>query len=547
MNKLNHLLIFLFLLTVSLLVSCAQQLSPGGGPSDNTPPQLINSEPPQYSTNFNAKEIELKFNEFITLKDLNKFLLISPPTQNQPEIVASGKKIKIRITDTLLPNTTYQLYLGDAITDIHEGNRHENFNYIFSTGPIIDSLKIKGTVLNASDLTPAEGVNIQVYDAKADSIAYKGLPKYISKTNKSGEYKIEAMAPGNYVVIALMDKNSNYTFENSSDKIGFLNSQLLLITDTANAYRDVEQLSIFEEIPDKQFIKKSTNTSYGKIEFVFNKPLENPNFKLNYPALKTPWPYQYFSNRKDTLSLFYNEVFNDSISFIISDIDYTDTVNLKLYKKTDKMPKGQRSVEENKLNLFFTSIINGEILPNKSLFISSYIPLRDELNKKILIQTKKDSIWYELKKVNDRQYEVVNFKAKEKENYSLLLLPKNFTGITGLSNDSIKLKFKCAETASYGSFKLTKEDRLISENLLVELINDKGTIVYTGIFEGKEKLIEHILPGLYSFRIVIDENKDGIWTTGKFSRRINPEKVIVIKNQSIKKRFETEVLVKAKP
>ena len=547
MNKLNLLIYYLFLLTVLLLVSCAQQLNPVGGPTDNKPPQIIKSEPALYSTNFNTKEIELKFNEFITLKDLNKFLLISPPTKNQPEITASGKRIKIRITDTLLQNTTYQLYLGDAITDIHEGNKLENFNYIFSTGSVIDSLKIKGKVLNASDLSPVEGVNVQIYNSQADSIAYKGLPQYISKTNKNGEFKIEAMAPGNYVVIALLDKNNNYTFENSSDKIGFLNNSLLLSSDTSNNYKDLGELFIFEEIPDKQHIKKTTNTSYGRIELVFNRPLSNPSIKFNYPVLNAVWPYQYFSNRKDTLTLFYNETFNDSISCIISDAKYADTLNLKLFKKTERTAKGQRTVEESKLNLSFSGINNGEILPNKSLSITSNVPLKDELYNKILIQTKKDSIWFELKKINHREYEVLNFRAKEKENYSLFLMPKSFTSITGLSNDSVKLKFKCAETSSFGSFKLIKEEKLKSERLIVELKDDKGNILYKGLFEGKEKLIENLLPGIYSLNIVIDENRDGIWTTGKFSTREKPEKVMVIKDQSIKKRFETEVVLKLQP
>jgi hypothetical protein len=138
----------------------------------------------------------------------------------------------------------------------------------------------------------------------------------------------------------------------------------------------------------------------------------------------------------------------------------------------------------------------------------------------------------------------LNFRAKEKENYSLFLMPKSFTSITGLSNDSVKLKFKCAEISSFGSFKLIKEEKLKSERLIVELKDDKGNILYKGLFEGKEKLIENLLPGIYSLNIVIDENRDGIWTTGKFSTREKPEKVMVIKDQAIKKRFETEVVLK---
>ena len=55
--------------------------------------------------------------------------------------------MKIKFNETLLPNTTYKLAFGNAISDLNESNVLQNFEYIFSTGSTIDSLKISGQVL----------------------------------------------------------------------------------------------------------------------------------------------------------------------------------------------------------------------------------------------------------------------------------------------------------------------------------------------------------------------------------------------------------------
>lgn len=544
MNNLlfNHK--FILLLLSLVWISCAQQLTPGGGPIDNKAPALLNANPPLNGTNFNSKEIELKFNEFVTLKDLNKYLLISPPTKNTPEVVVSGKRVKIKIKDTLLANTTYQLYLGNAIADIHESNPLENFSYIFSTGNVIDSLKIRGKVVNASDRSNAEGVNVQVYSAQTDSIALKGMPKHISKTNKQGEYIIEAMAPGSYYVVALNDKNSNYTFENASDKIGFLNSAIELVPDTSRTHLLVDEINLFEETPDKQFIKKTNNTSYGRIEFLFNRTMNNPQVVFDYPKFSETWKYQYFSKYNDTLTIWYDQTFNDSLAIRIKADDYADTVRVNLMKKQTQSGKGDRKAGDSKLNLELMGINNGELLPDKNIVLKSFSPIKSVLNQKVMVKNKKDSLWCEIKKINDTRFEILGITTIDDNQYQLLILPNTFTNVLGISNDSIRISFKTPELSSFGSMKLVKEASLENKNLIVEIINEKGTKVAGSIFTDKITEFNLLLPDVYSIKVVVDEDRNGIWTTGNYKNKTQPEKVFYMKEQSVKKRFETEIIVK---
>lgn len=155
---LKHFLRIVFVLTtIFLLQQCAQVGTLTGGKRDTTPPKLQEAIPANQSTNFNSEKITLKFDEFVQLKDLNNQLIVTPKLKTQPEVEASGKTIHIYIKkEELLPNTTYRLFFGKAIADMHEGNSMENFDYVFSTGTTVDTTKIKGTITEAFNNKPAK-------------------------------------------------------------------------------------------------------------------------------------------------------------------------------------------------------------------------------------------------------------------------------------------------------------------------------------------------------------------------------------------------------
>ncbi|HET6989830.1 MAG TPA: Ig-like domain-containing protein, partial [Bacteroidia bacterium] len=142
----------LFAIFIALASSCAQILSPDGGAKDRTPPKVTSYTPDSAATNFTGKKIVLHFNEFVQLKDLQNQLIVSPPLNHDPDVTIRKKDIVIELKDTLLPNTTYTISFGNSISDITENNVLDNFRYVFSTGPVIDSLHLSGKIVNASTL-----------------------------------------------------------------------------------------------------------------------------------------------------------------------------------------------------------------------------------------------------------------------------------------------------------------------------------------------------------------------------------------------------------
>lgn len=249
-------------LSLAGLLGCASTGSPGGGLYDETPPFLVRSEPGEGAVQVSKQKIVMRFNENIKLDNANEKLTISPPQEKTPSILSNAKTLTIELQDTLKPDVTYTIDLGDAVQDNNEGNPMENLTLTFSTGDHIDTMKVKGTVLNAADLEPVAGAFVGIYRvANADSSATmpdkviyqsclnnKGQKDSLQlaidsivtlwpdsifslrpferagKTDSKGRFTISGVAPGYYRVFALKDGNTNYKYDTFDEDIAFLDS-----------------------------------------------------------------------------------------------------------------------------------------------------------------------------------------------------------------------------------------------------------------------------------------------------------------------------------
>lgn len=204
--------------------SCANPVAPTGGPLDETPPKVTQATPPNYSTEFQGGEVRIFFDEFVQLNDLSSKFLVSPPMEKLPEVRIRGRSIIMSVVEPLRENTTYNFFFGDAIRDITENNPMPNFQYVVSTGNYVDSLSLKGRVLDAFTLEPMERVYVMLYDDYNDSIPYLERPVYISLTDEHGFYTINNMREGDYKIFALNDVNANFLYDLPNEKIAFLDS-----------------------------------------------------------------------------------------------------------------------------------------------------------------------------------------------------------------------------------------------------------------------------------------------------------------------------------
>ncbi len=253
-------------ITITLLAAfllgreCAQQGSPSGGPRDEDPPKVVSCEPANYSTRFGSKRIEITFDEFIVLDNVNQELVVSPPMKEKPEVRLRKKTLIVEIADTLKENTTYTFNFGSAIKDLHEGNKLLNYEYAFSTGDVLDSLSVRGTLRNAVDLSvPDEPVTIMLYDDLRDSVPLTDIPLYVGRSDEKGNFSVNNLRPDLYKVFALKDGNYNLLYDLPTEVIGFLDTALRVDAEFARSI--LESSGMLDTVETDSLVRDSITTA----------------------------------------------------------------------------------------------------------------------------------------------------------------------------------------------------------------------------------------------------------------------------------------------
>ncbi|MBJ2173144.1 Ig-like domain-containing protein [Aureibaculum sp. A20] len=506
--------LFGFFLLVLFLTDCAKRGRPTGGDKDEDAPLLEKSFPANYSTNFKGKELKLIFDEYVKLKDVNTQLIISPPLKSSPLITPLGtasKTITIKILDTLKENTTYSFNFGQSVTDNNEGNVFNNFKFVFSTGPIIDSLKVSGNIKDAFNKKTDENVSVMLYEineAFNDSVIYKEKPYYVGNTLDSTVWEITNIKAGEYLLMALGDKSKNYTFDPKEDKIGFEQKNITIPTDSSFS------IKLFKEILPFRFTRPF-EVSKGHIQFGYEgladsikiEPLRvAPDFKS----------VSSFEKDKDTLNYYFNGSVADSIQFKVSNREIIDTVIVKLRsKKVD--------------TLRLTKLNSGEFQLKNQLKISSNLPLASVDTTKIdFFDQDTILVKYDMKISEDKSELIFNFEKKYNQKYTMDILPNSIFNFFEQSNDTIKYKFSTKKVEDYGKLFVTLKG-VKKFPIIVQLLSSKEKIVQE-IYATEEQQYDFIdlLPGKYLLRVIYDVNGNKKWDTGNFLRKEQPEKVIYL-------------------
>ena len=513
MNKALSNFIFIAFLCL-VFINCANRGTPEGGPKDELPPNITKSIPENYSTHFKAKEIRIYFDEYIKIKNLSKQLIISPPMKTPPEITPLGSAseyIKIKIYDTLQPNTTYALNFGNSITDNNEGNPYPYFRYVFSTGDYIDSLTVNGQITDAIKKETETFVSVMLYEMDStytDSIVYKETPKYITNTLDSvTTFSIENVKAGKYMLFALKDKNNDNKFQQKTDKIAFYKTPIEVPTDS------LYTLKLFSE--DIDFKASRPKLVAGeKIQFGYEGSYENMRIKL---LTETPENFDYAitkDEKTDTLYYWYKPKFElDSLIFRVS------------HPKVDTSEFSVRIRKMDRDSLTLKASPSGNIAYQEDFIISGTTPISTFNASKINILDK-DSISVSFTTLFDSIKNTIAFQFPKTESneYKIRALPEAFTGFFGTINDTLNYSLRTSSKDSYGNLRLVLVNA--SYPVIVQLTNDKGDVKYEQ-YASEENAIDflNILPGKYYIRIVFDTNGNKKYDTGNYLKKLQPEKV----------------------
>ena len=508
---------YLYLLGGALLLlwaACARVGSPTGGEQDKTPPKVVKTIPPNESVNFTGNRIRIYFDEFVTLRDIRKQLIISPPLAYFPEITPSGnasKYINIKILDTLRPNTTYTFNFGKSIQDNNEGNPLSFYTYTFSTGNTIDSLTLKGSIKDALRPKAENFVNVMLYEMGekySDSVVYKQRPIYVVNTLDSlTTFELSHLKAGKYMLVGMKDKDNNYLFDPKTDKIGFHPAPITIPTDSSYT------LSLFKEVPQTQASRpfqsgeQRISIGYqGEKDSIQVTPL--PPFPANWKWVIEKEP------TKDTLWLWYHPKVEDSLKLIVKS-NRADTTKVNLRKMKPEKWK-------------ITPEFKGISPTEEEIVLSSNTPIRAFNKEAIKLIVAKDSTEVGFEPIFTANTSQITFKVKVKEGEKYLFKAFNaFENFFGQKSDTLQESFSAKKAEDFGSLKLTFRDN-ISLPFIIELTDkDAKKVLYEQYVEQTSPTYNFpfVKAGNYRLRVIEDRNRNKKWDTGNFLGRLLPEPV----------------------
>ncbi|WP_455627641.1 Ig-like domain-containing protein [Parabacteroides chinchillae] len=576
----NSLQLFAGLFLLVAIYSCANMATPTGGPYDENPPKFISSTPAPNQTNYKGKKVEILFDELIQIDKPSENVIITPPQMELPIVRTAGRKAVVELMDTLKPNTTYTIDFTNSISDNNEKNVFENFSFAFSTGDIIDTLEVAGTLLNAENLEPMPGIMIGLHDNLEDS-AFVKLPFVrTSRTNDKGQFTIRNISPGKYHVFALNDVNRDYKFDQPGEDIAFLDSVIVptfefasrqdtiwkdsLTIDTiltvgyTHFLPDNIELRLFKEKFGRQYMLKPERTQENKLSLRFNSALDTipALVPVNFAPADSSWYLVQEADGKtaihywltdplvwqqDTLFVSVTYPKSDSVNVLQAQ---TDTVQFLMRHRPDKKKKKKGDDADTPPLLGLNINLQGSMNLFDTISVVFDEPVVDLKKEVFFLDQKVDTLWkpVEFDFVPDTTNALgffINRPWKYGEEYRLEIDSATIQSIYGKWNDFFTGEFKIKKKDEYGHLYINIIG--VDTTAYVELLNGNDQPVRKAKVKDGGALFMDLKPDKYYARLVLDVNGNGKWDTGKYSDKQQPEKVFYCPKQlNVMQNWEVE-------
>lgn len=529
-NYLKRSLALLILIggaSLALLQGCAQMASPPGGKKDTLAPKVIQSVPLNKSKNFHGKKLDLNFNEFIAVKNLNQELLITPNIGTyETRIRPTG--LSILLDSALKPNTTYTFNFRNAIEDMSERNIGKNIKLVFSTSDLIDSLQISGRVRNIQTNKKLENILIGLYPYNDTLSIDKNKPYYFTKTDTSGVYQLENVAAGKYYMAAFLDLNNNLLYNSNKEVVDFIIEPFIDLQ--SNQTRDFQVA--LQNLDPLKVAKTTTTAKTSLVEF--NRGL------ATVTLIKCPLTYQIEQNRsirfysgnvehKDTL------VFQGQLADSLGR-EITQTFRIK-FRELAKREKPVKSAY--KFDVF--PAMGKLVSPNDSIRIRLQKPVVGFDSKLIYFETGDDERSY-LPDEGFRWNAVGNELTIRKDylpirpRFSLAISKKAFVSVEQDSSDTYKQAYEMQDLENYGSISGALNPTTANTSYIVQLIHPETKEIIYETKTMKNFVFPYVEPYTYEMRAIEDSNQNGRWDIGNFKTRIKPEAIYF---------FPTKIKIKA--
>ncbi len=388
-----------------LIAGCAKISSPTGGPKDKEPPVILKSIPDNGAKNFKGKKIVITFDEYVVLDKINEKFMVSPPMARKPKIMIRGKNVIVEYDEELRDSTTYTFYFQDAIRDLNENNAISNYQFVFSTGPVIDSLSVTGNIYKADDLNPPEATLAVLYIEKEDSAFMKHIPAYIAMSDKDGYFRIDNVGAREYKIYGLKDADNSKNFNLADEEIAFLDSTIFVtpeknwlpvIQDSLKPIKKKSKeadtivlqgdyrLFLFQHQKKLHYLTSSARNMAYRFGYTLSLPPDSLGFHFSIPETDSNSYYIETNKTRDTIQVWLTDtaLYRQQIIKSVIKYPFTDTAGITALREDTIMmrfmtPRPARGKTRPAPFKFTSNLSSGALPPGGNIYFSSQTPFRN--------------------------------------------------------------------------------------------------------------------------------------------------------------------------
>jgi hypothetical protein len=573
---------------VALLIACAKISTPSGGPRDKTPPVVVKTTPLKATKNFKGDKIEVEFNEYVVLDNINEKFMVSPPMKKKPRVVIRGKSVVVELDEKLKDSTTYTFYFQDGIKDLNEGNILPNYQFVLSTGPVIDSLSVTGNIYNARNLEVPEKTEVIMHREMADSAVVRHLPQYITRLDQTGYFRFDNVGPGKYRLYGLKETDNSKSYNLPDEEFAFMDTTVLItsdknyippvkdtitvkkeeiktkkpektppdgktvakkpavVKDSANIKKIIEpvllkgeyNLFLFLAKKKTHYLLSSKRDPKFQLLYVLSLPPDSMKFDFSIPDADAKTYFTEPSKNRDTLRVWLTDsaLYSRPAIETILNYPFTDSLGKVVYKSDTvamrfTFPKPSKSTAKKKRTVFNyeSNISSGSLKPGQTIVFTSATPFIRPDTAKIklyeILQAGKTSIPYNLEKDSlNSTRYFLKTKLAQGKKYLFIADSASFGNVFKETSDSVGIKFAIKAPDTYS--KITVEVKNCDGDRIIQLLDKSEKLVSEVKIKKDGKIVFPLLDvGNYRLKVIYDLNGDGVWTTGDFSVHRQPEPV----------------------
>lgn len=500
------LLLGLFIL---LLHSCARVGSPLGGTKDTLPPVFTGSNLDSARVNIptDLKSLRLDFDEYITLKNVQRDLTISPPITVKKILpsMLGNRYILIEWEEPLQENTTYSFNFGNAIQDLNEGNVLSYFNYAFSTGEELEETYISGDIFNAmqrrldpDEITTNDNKNyvVGLYQEK-DTVNYKTKPYYMTKADPDGYFELNYVSPGKYRILAFEDENQNSVYDEGKEKVGFLEEVIDLEESISGM-----PLGLYPS--EKSFRYLEAKESVGGFQVLFEGNPQNVSIEVLEDKIKDyKVTHRAYS---DTATVWFNATSenigidkSENIKFRYTTSEKTDDASL-FYRLSTPSDLTLNNAEGNLIKPDGTF----ELLSNYELQNLETAQWKLSLDSLTTVP-----FTAKIAEKNSRRI-IIEADFQPGNKYSLEMGTSSVRSFYATNEKAYQFNFEVDREENYGTFVL-ELDQVPQQVFWLQFLRENGELDFQVQTSEKVSRLEFVKPGTYQLRMLVDKDGNGRW------------------------------------